>query len=1137
MKTKLSSPLVCSATRLGLAATAGWTLLLGAFLALDFSHTEHEVLEVAKAEARAAYRNDMIYRLWNADRGGVYVPVTESTPPNPHLAHVPQRDVTTASGQQLTLVNPAYMTRLVHELGRHEFGLRAHITSLKPLRPENAADAWESNALQRLARGEKEVSAVATVDGGAHLRFMAPMMTEERCLKCHAQQGYRVGDVRGGLAFAVPIHSEWLTPIHRHTRVSMLVLGSLWIVGLCGIWLAPGSVRSRLAQRQERLQALRESEERFRQLYLHMPIAYQSLNAAARIQEVNQAWLDLLGYTADEVRGRPISDFLPPTERDWGRARWAHFKETGRLEGVEFDLVHKNGARVTVSLDGRLGYDDQGTFVRTHCVLHDITDRKRAAAALNEQRERLERASVAGRVALWEWDLASGTLDWSSLVDAMLGFAPGALPRTIQGWKDLIHPDDSARIADAVQRHLDTDAPYDTAYRVRRANGSYVWWHDVGCAARDDTGRAVRMAGACVDITERKQAEEALRTSEARLHEAQRIALIGSWELEIPTNRLIWSEEIFRIFEMSPWTSAASYQAFLDAVHPDDRDAVHRAYAQSVKDRTPYDIIHRLLMPDGRVKYVHERCETCYDPDGRPLRSTGTVQDITERRQAEEAHLRLAKAVEQAAESIVITDVQGTILYVNPAFERTTGYSRQEALGHNPRLLQSGRHDRGFYDQMWNALNRGEVWHGHFINRRKDGSLYEEDASISPIRNGCNRIVNFVAVKRDVTREMLLEAQLRQAQKMEAVGQLAGGVAHDFNNILAAILMHLSLLQDESDLTPEMRASLKELEAGASRAASLTRQLLMFSRRQIMQPKALDLNDLLDDLLKMLRRLLGENIDVVCQGKAETLWIEADPGMIEQVVMNLCVNARDAMPGGGRLTIDTLAVEVDPEAAQANAEARPGRFVCLSVADTGTGMNEATLKRIFEPFFTTKEPGHGTGLGLATVYGIVKQHQRWIEVKSQVGVGSVFRVFLPARKEAPPPKPVVASAPIPRGRETVLVVEDDDALRRIAAANLRHFGYRVLEAANGMEAVQRYDQHHGRIDLLLTDMVMPEGMTGLDLAGRLQEINPALKVIISSGYALDTTQSRALADNGITYLTKPYEASTLAATVRQCLDS
>ena len=374
---------------------------------------------------------------------------------------------------------------------------------------------------------------------------------------------------------------------------------------------------------------------------------------------------------------------------------------------------------------------------------------------------------------------------------------------------------------------------------------------------------------------------------------------------------------------------------------------------------------------------------------------------ITERKKSEAQLRKLSRTVEQSPVAVVITDVRGAIEYVNQAFIKVSGYTLEEAVGKYPRILKSGDMPREVYVELWAAIAAGRTWSGELHNRRQNGELFWERATISPLLDNDGKITHYIGIKEDITERRHLEAQLRQAQKMEAVGTLAGGIAHDFNNILAASLMLLSLLQEEPGLTPEVRSALKQLDDGCNRAANLTRQLLAFSRRQVVAVNPLDLNELLANLIGMLKRLLAENIELRLDNATEAVWVEADRGMIEHVVTNLCINARDAMPKGGKIAIRTEKVEFDAATAAGRDEARPGKFVCLSVADTGCGMNEATLRQIFEPFFTTKGLGNGTGLGLATVFGIVKQHEGWIEVQSEVDVGSRFRVFLPAR-EAPP---------------------------------------------------------------------------------------------------------------------------------------
>ena len=475
--------------------------------------------------------------------------------------------------------------------------------------------------------------------------------------------------------------------------------------------------------------------------------------------------------------------------------------------------------------------------------------------------------------------------------------------------------------------------------------------------------------------------------------------------------------------------------------------------------------------------------------------------------------------------------------YVSPAVTAITGYRPEEFLA-DPVFCRKIAEPPGaetIYDyararQVPDTV-REVQW------RTRDGRVVTLEERLSPVHDAAGNLVAIEGIIRDFTERKLLEDRLRQTQRIEAVGQLAGGVAHDYNNVLTSTLMQLGLLLADPTLTEEMRHALRQLVADAERAAGLTRQLLMFSRRQVIQMKQRDLNEVLSNLLKMLRRLLGETISLEIQPDSGPLWVKADAGMIEQVVTNLCVNARDAMaPDGGRLTIEVRLVRLDAAANQANAEARAGSFVCLSVADTGCGMDAATMQRIFEPFFTTKEVGKGTGLGLATVYGIMKQHDGWVEVSSEVGKGSVFRVYFPAMANPAVPESESAKAEIRKGSETILVVEDEQAVRDIVVRGMQLCGYCVLVAADGQEAMEIWGEHAAEIDLLFTDIKMPGGMSGLDLYDRLKRLKPSLKVVLSSGYSEEIMNLGMSVNPILVFLPKPFSVKELAATVRRCLD-
>ena len=474
------------------------------------------------------------------------------------------------------------------------------------------------------------------------------------------------------------------------------------------------------------------------------------------------------------------------------------------------------------------------------------------------------------------------------------------------------------------------------------------------------------------------------------------------------------------------------------------------------------------------------------------------TRDITQRKQAEGDLEQLKVAIEHAGEVIVITDVQGDIHYANPAFARVTGYSVAEVYRQNPRILKSGEHDEAFYEELWQTIANGQTWSGRVVNKKKDGTLYTEEATISPVFDDQGTIVNFVAIKRDITAQLKLEAQYLQAQKMESVGRLTGGVAHDFNNILAVIIGYAEMALAKTAPGQKVHADLERIHEAALRSADIIRQLLAFSRKQTIAPRILDLNQMVAGMLKMLRRLIGEDITLIWLPEPDLPPVRMDPAQIDQILANLCVNARDAIDGSGTITIRTGRAFVDETPCVENAGLVPGDYIVLSVADNGCGMNSELLDKIYEPFFTTKGQ-MGTGLGLATVYGIVKQNEGCIAVDSEPGKGTTFSIYLPDpvhcavqhREEQPEPPP-------PGNGESILLVEDDPGILRLGQTMLEKLGYRTLTASSGEEAMLLAEQHAGRIDLLLTDVIMP-GMNGKKLADRLSTLHHGLHVLYMSG--------------------------------------
>ncbi|MFI5167616.1 MAG: response regulator [Thermoanaerobaculales bacterium] len=585
-----------------------------------------------------------------------------------------------------------------------------------------------------------------------------------------------------------------------------------------------------------------------------------------------------------------------------------------------------------------------------------------------------------------------------------------------------------------------------------------------------------------------------------------------------------------RVTFVSPrWLKASGYgeaavlgRPMTDFVAPECRGIVSENFTRALSgEETPlYEI--EILGSGGARRPVELSMSNLVDEGGRVTGRIGVIRDITERKLAEGDRRRLVAAIEQAAETVVITGVDGRIQFVNPAFEALTGYSRAEVLGENPRILKSGKHPPGLYRELWNTLLSGGTWKGHLTNRRKDGTLFEEDAVISPVRDALGTIVSFVAVKRDVTQEVALEAQLRQSQKMEVVGELVGGVAHDFNNLLQAMLSHTQLLRSHSRDPEGVLTVAQELEKHINRGASLTRQLLLFSRRETARLECLDLNDLVRNTTQMLRRLVRANIELAIELAPEAVPVEVDRGQLEQVLMNLTVNASDAMPDGGKLTIRTGNLD--------------HQQIWLAVEDTGQGIPQAIRARIFEPFFTTKRAGKGTGLGLSVVHGIVTLHNGRIEVESKLGQGSVFKVTLPRAalievRPAEPGRPSTGQLE-PGDGERILVVEDEDAAREGLGQFLEELGYEVVAVSSAEEATACPDDRP--FDALLTDLMLP-GVGGGELARRLQERWPTLKVILMSGYTEDEAIRQGGRAGYATFLQKPFDMATLAREVRTVL--
>jgi PAS domain S-box-containing protein len=655
-------------------------------------------------------------------------------------------------------------------------------------------------------------------------------------------------------------------------------------------------------------------------------------------------------------------------------------------------------------------------------------ERSRTLAALAAGEARLAEAERLGRMGSWSYHVQDDRLEWSAELRTIYGLEATA-PATLEQFLAHVHPDDRELVSDDIRRAVATRGVFEHEYQLIVSPDDIRWAHSRGEVVAG--GGPVRMTGYCQDVTDRKRREEAIRITQERLAEAQRLAHLGSWSWDIAPNAIAWSDEMFRIHGLEPGMPPARMELYMDFIHAEDRPWMAEEVVRAVTSGDPVDIDYRIVRPTGEVRWIHGRSVTTAWRDGRPARMVGYCHDVTEQRLAEEERERL-------------------------------------------------------------------------------------------------------------------EGQLRQAQRLESLGQLAGGVAHDFNNLLAVILNYTGFVDEElaafasASGDPGLlaaRADVEQIGRAARRAAELTRQLLSFSRREVMRPRVLDLNQIVGDVEQLLRRTLGEHV-VLHTALAPDVWhVSADPGQLEQVLVNLAVNARDAMPNGGRLIIETANVHVDAVAAARFRGLRAGRHVRLRVSDTGQGMTKEVLERAFEPFFTTKPKGEGTGLGLSTVFGIIVQAGGTAHIASQPGRGTTVTAFLPATEAALGGGELdsPSSRPSRAGGETVLVVENEEAIREVTRRMLVRNGYRVFTAASGTEAIEIARQHGAAIRLLLTDVIMPQ-MLGNEVAAAIAELIPGIAVLYMSGYAQPLLASQGRLDPSVVLIEKPFSEDELLDKVGELIE-
>jgi two-component system, cell cycle sensor histidine kinase and response regulator CckA len=761
--------------------------------------------------------------------------------------------------------------------------------------------------------------------------------------------------------------------------------------------------------------------------------------------------------------------------------------------------------------------------------------------------EQLQAAVEAWGIGVYEWEHETGRVSGSRGFFELYGW-PGAGPMPASAVWSTVHATDRAETWLAFQQALlpSGDGRVDLIHRVVHPDGKLVWLHLRAQTSFEAVGgerRARATTGSVVEVTEHKHIEQQLRRTEARFEEAVRSAQFGIFEhnhLEDPrAENCYWSPRLREIFGVSA-TEPGSAATLLSRVPAEDVEMLHAAVAcaHDPQGTGYYDVEHRYLHPTLGLRWLLIRSSTYFaEVDGQriPVRTVGAMLDVTARRKSEQEHEQRALILDAMIDFVAIMQPDGALVYLNRAARQFLGISPCEDVSRlSSRAAQLVESLRKTWQEGMPAAARDGAWQGETELMRHDGSLVLMSQVLLAHRGVDGQPLLFSTVARDISRERQLEENMRQAQKMEAVGRLAGGIAHDFNNILSAILSFAYVAAGDIGESGTGYLELQEIIVAGKRAAALTQQLLAFSRKQVLRPRVVDVGDILTRMAPMLERLVGEHIEFALSLEPCALRVKVDPTHLEQVLLNLAINARDAMENGGRLSIDCQRVQVDPALAASQVDIKPGRYVLISVSDTGSGMDPETRAHVFEPFFTTKDASHGTGLGLATVFGIVKQSGGSVCVDSERGCGSTFRAYIPSSDEPLTERVAEPRRDVSARGGVIMVAEDDAAVRQVVVNVLERAGYTVVHAPGPIEALAVARELRGPLDLLLTDVIMPQ-LSGKELAERLAVLHPNLSVVYMSGYTDKDIVHRGILDEAVNFLPKPVTPVRLLDIVAQVL--
>ena len=736
----------------------------------------------------------------------------------------------------------------------------------------------------------------------------------------------------------------------------------------------------------------------------------------------------------------------------------------------------------------------------------------------------------------WEyWVGNHGEIKYiSPACERITGYSPMTYVKDPALLFNLVHEEDTALVNDHnIRFHDKNESPANMDFRIRTRDGQVKWINHYCLPIYTKDGTFLGRRACNRDITELKLAQTSLLESEKKYRELADSLPQVVFEIDKAGTLIYTNQNGYAFFGYAKDELDKGLNIF-QMIHPEDHDRIKENMQSVLNGGNSFGLEYNAQKKDGTTFPVTIHSNRIVS-NGKPIGLRGLLIDISKQRKMETDIKHLALAIENSSDTIVITDLNGTITYVNPAFEKITGYSQEEALGKNPKILQSGSHDKIFYKELWETISSGKTWYGRFINKKKDGSLYTEDTTISPVFSKSRNIISYLAVKRDISANLELEAQLRQVQKMESIGTLAGGIAHDFNNILFPIIGHTEMLIEDIPEDSPFRGSLNEIYTGSLRARDLVQQILAFARQEKSELKLMKMQPIITEAMKLIRSTIPTTISITQNLQPDCGPVSADPTQIHQIVINLTTNAYHAMEkDGGEIKVNLKEVELG-EYDLINPDMTPGLYACLSIGDTGVGMNKDVMDRIFDPFFTTKEKGKGTGMGLSVVHGIVKRMKGEIQVYSEPGKGAEFQVYLPVVGNAYEKQASTADEPIPGGCERVLLVDDEEAIIAMEKRILDRLGYQVTARPGSFEALEAFRANPDKFDLVITDMSMPK-MPGDKLAVELIKIRPDIPILLCTGFSENMTDEK-ISPMGIKgFLMKPIMIRDLAQKIREVLD-